>query len=78
MKISFIGTYPPRRCGIGTFTNNLVKHIYPPQKSEDLLADVDVIAINNNISIEDYPPEVKLTIDQETQHDYYKAGSLGQ
>ena len=73
MKISFIGTYPPRRCGIGTFTNNLVKHIYPPQKSEDLLADVDVIAINNNIPIEDYPPEVKLTIDQETQHDYYKA-----
>ena len=73
MKISFIGTYPPRRCGIGTFTNNLVKHIYPSKYSADLENDVDVIAINNNIPIEDYPPEVKLTIDQETQHDYYKA-----
>ena len=76
MKISFIGTYPPRRCGIGTFTNNLVKHIYPPKNSEDLGSDVDVIAINNNIPFEEYPPEVKLTIDQEAQNDYYKAADF--
>ena len=23
MKIAYIATYPPRECGIGTFTNNL-------------------------------------------------------
>lgn len=27
MKIAFIGTYPPRQCGIGTFTHNLVKAV---------------------------------------------------
>ena len=76
MKISFIGTYPPRRCGIGTFTNNLVKNIDPTGNSADLGSNVDVIAINNNIPFEEYPSEVKLTIDQQAQHDYYKAADF--
>ena len=73
MKISFIATYPPQRCGIGTFTNNLVKHIYPLVDPKDLASYTDVIAINTTTQVEEYPPEVKFTIDQQTQQDYYKA-----
>ena len=76
MKISFIGTYPPRKCGIGTFTNNLVKHVYPLKNPDDLESEVDIIAINSNVPKDEYPPEVKLTIDQEVQHDYYKAADF--
>lgn len=76
MKIAFIGTYPPRRCGIGTFTNNLVKHVYPLNNEKELASETDVIAINTNIPIEEYPNEVKLTINQEDQHDYYKAADF--
>ena len=76
MKISFIGTYPPRRCGIGTFTNNLLKHIYPLAEDGQIDPDVDVIAINNKIPYEEYPGEVKYIIDQQDQKEYYKAVSF--
>jgi len=76
MKISFIATYPPQRCGIGTFTNNLVKHIYPIKDLEEFPSYVDVIAVNNNILVEEYPPEVKFTIAQQVQQDYYKAADF--
>jgi glycosyltransferase involved in cell wall biosynthesis len=71
MKIACIATYPPRLCGIATFTKNLVKHIYQVEE-EELASVVDVIAINNNIPVDEYPPEVKFTIDQQDLQDYYK------
>lgn len=76
MKISFIGTYPPRRCGIGTFTNNLIQSIYPFEEAKNLASNVDVIAVNDTIPLEDYPSEVKLTISQQDQQDYYKAADF--
>ena len=75
MKIACIATYPPRVCGIATFTNNLVKHIYQVDDGK-LSSLVDVIAINNNIPIEEYPPEVKFTIDQQDLQDYYKGADF--
>ena len=35
MKIAFIGTYPPRECGIGTFTKNLYQSMLDGDKSVD-------------------------------------------
>jgi len=29
IKIAFIGTYPPRECGIGTFASNLFNSVVP-------------------------------------------------
>ena len=34
MKYAFIGTYPPRECGIGTFTNNLLDSVLHTKKAE--------------------------------------------
>ncbi len=34
MKIAFIGTYPPRECGIGTFTNNLLDSVLQTKKAK--------------------------------------------
>ena len=72
MKIACIATYPPRRCGIGTFTSNLVRHIYHLEDDELLDSVVDVIALNDNTPCEEYPPEVKFVISQQVLQDYYK------
>ena len=45
MKIALIGTYPPRKCGIGTFTNNLLKAIAANTDHQDLASVARVIAI---------------------------------
>jgi len=46
MKIAFIGTYPPRQCGIGTFTNNLVKAVENDSEHKNIVSKSMVIAIN--------------------------------
>ncbi len=76
MKISYIGTYPPRQCGIGTFTNNLLKAIgynIDPHNVKDHAA---VIALNEMDVSYNYPPEVKYTIRQNHQRDYVSAANF--
>jgi len=74
MKIAYIGTYPPRECGIGTFTQNLVRAMQPNYAVENL--NSYVVAINDHDIAYAYPPEVKLTIEQEQQSDYLEAANL--
>ena len=73
MKIAFIGTYPPRECGIGTFTNNLFNSVVINNKKTGFSNDGFVVALNDFTNIYEYPEEVKLTIRQEHQEDYIKA-----
>ncbi|GLB53899.1 glycosyl transferase [Neptunitalea chrysea] len=76
MKIAFVGTYPPRECGIGTFTQNLVQSIagntLPDQAEHELM----VLAMNDHHIVYNYPKEVKLIIEQEEQTDYLKAADF--
>jgi glycosyltransferase involved in cell wall biosynthesis len=76
MKLAFIGTYPPRECGIGTFTKNLFNAILNKKGSTKLKSEGFVVAMNDNDLSYKYPEEVKLTIRQQHQEDYLKAAEF--
>lgn len=73
MKIAYIATYPPRECGIGTFTNNLLKSMLPHRDQKEDQDEGFVVALNDNDLTYKYPKEVKLSIRQDHQEDYLKA-----
>ena len=80
MKIAYIGTYPPRECGIGTFTMNLYNSMamnpvcrQAGNKTTEVSIERFVIALNDHEQTYNYPEEVKLTIRQEHQRDYLSA-----
>jgi glycosyltransferase involved in cell wall biosynthesis len=73
MKIAYIGTYPPRECGIGTFTENLVASMTHRKKDLRKQHEGIVIAMDDQEESYDYPKEVQLTIRQEHQADYIEA-----
>ncbi len=74
MKIALIGTYPPRKCGIGTFTHNLLRAIAANTNGhQDLASVARVVAINDDGQDLEYPGEVMLTIRQNRQRDYITA-----
>lgn len=74
MRIAYIGTYPPRQCGIGTFTQNLSKSIALNAR-QDIEKHANVIAINDSTSVQqyDYPSEVKFVVRQNYRQDYINA-----
>jgi len=71
MKLVYIGTYPPRKCGIGTFTMNLFNSMVNNDEKE--LVEGYVVAMNDHEQTYNYPEEVELTIRQEHQCDYLEA-----
>ena len=73
MKIVYIGTYPPRECGIGTFTRNLLKSMVTNYDANNTSIEGIVIAMDDHEQTYNYPEEVKTTIRQEHQRDYLKA-----
>ena len=73
MKIAYIATYPPRECGIGTFTNNLFKSMLAPNERTENKDEGFIVALNDNELTYKYPEEVKIIIRQDHQEDYLKA-----
>ncbi|MDA3883524.1 MAG: glycosyltransferase family 4 protein [Bacteroidales bacterium] len=73
MKLAYIGTYPPRECGIGTFTMNLYKSMITNTVTRKEPVEGFIVAMNDHEQNYHYPEEVKLTIKQEHQRDYLEA-----
>lgn len=73
MKIAFIATFPPRQCGIGTFTNDLYNAMLENDESRQACHTGFIVALNDNNQAYEYPPHVKQIIRQEHQGDYLKA-----
>ena len=66
--IAFLSTYPPRKCGIATFTRDLsstIDKISNPTKTK-------IIAMNDNGNSYDYPKEVIATPQDRDLWDYIK------
>jgi len=60
MRIAFVSTYPPRRCGIATFTNDLMQAI----REGDGHAQSRVAAIDERNTVRAYGSEVRWRIRQ--------------
>ncbi len=73
MKLAYIGTYPPRECGIGAFTRNLFDSMVNNDEGSKDPIEGFVVAMNDHEQTYNYPEEVKLTIRQEHQRDYLSA-----
>jgi len=66
-KIAYLSTYPPRKCGIATFTLDLSSAI---QNATDGKYKATIIALNNNEGNHDYPEEVEHQIRDKVLEDY--------
>ena len=76
MKFAYIGTYPPRQCGIGTFTQNLLHSmIIHKDKSRENHEGI-VVAMNDLDATYEYTDDVKFIIRQEHQRDYIQAAKF--
>jgi len=71
-KIAFIGNYLPRKCGIATFTTDLLHSI------QDISSDCNcwAIAINDTSKGYNYPQEVRFEINQNKIQDYHLAAEF--
>ncbi len=74
MRIAFVSTYPPRRCGIATFSADLMASVL----AADEETVVEVAAIDERNSVRAYGPEVRWRIRQGTPDGYVAAArSIG-
>lgn len=64
-KVCFVGTYPPRACGIATFTSDLRRAV-----GASANIHTSVIAVTNSPNAYEYPPEVVFEITQDQIDDY--------
>ena len=79
LKVAFIATYPPRQCGIATFTADLfnaLKALYQnsnQSRKEDFL---QVIALNNKEKNYNYDDGVSFKIRAPYPNDYRQAADF--
>ncbi|MBX2951139.1 MAG: glycosyltransferase family 4 protein [Leadbetterella sp.] len=69
-KIALIGNFPPRKCGIATFTKDLLEGI----RSQG--TTTAVIAMNDGLKKYNYPPDVEFEIDQNEIASYIHAANF--
>ena len=64
--VAYLSTYPPRECGIATFTQDLVDSITKQQA----LSPPFIVAINDRGGYYDYPIDVKLQVERESRESF--------
>jgi CBS domain-containing protein/glycosyltransferase involved in cell wall biosynthesis len=69
LKVAYISTFPPRECGIATYTNDLVEAISKLYVTQS----PTIIAINDKGGYYNYPPQVEFQIDREDVDTYIEA-----
>ncbi len=68
-KLLFISTYPPRECGIATFTADLVNAI---KNQMDDSIEIEICALKDGIQGFNYPKEVKYVLDTRHPAQYFE------
>ncbi len=68
-KVALIGSFPPRKCGIATFTNDLANSI---RESGSVPS---VVAMNDGLNRYNYPDVVEMEVDQNDIASYINAAS---
>jgi len=77
IQISFVGTYPPRQCGIGTFIHDLGRSIARLQgETVGTGETVRVVAVSNKGGAYKYGPEVQFEIQAQHRMDYRDAADF--
>lgn len=72
IKIAFVSTYPPRRCGIATFTKSHLRVM-----NDLYVADpISVIAVSDEKGLYEYGKEVVFEIDQYNERSYARAAEF--
>jgi glycosyltransferase involved in cell wall biosynthesis len=71
-QVALLGTYPPRRCGIATFTRDLGEGMVAADESVKPL----VVAVTDEGSKYEYASEVEYEIRQGTKSNYARAAEL--
>lgn len=69
--LAFVGTFPPRRCGIATFTSDLVD-----ATARQANRPVHVVAINDTPEGHDYSDQVSFEVGQNVLQDYRQAADF--
>ncbi len=72
MKIAILGNYPPKACGIATFTNSLARAILSNLNTDEISDFAEIIAIEDPGSQHDYPKEVGCILPRNERSAYVK------
>ncbi len=75
MKVICVGNYPPRQCGIATFTKNLVASLQSAASKQMIDFEIEVIAMNDPDQQYSYPSIVTKTIRDQFKDDYTAAAN---